>query len=264
MKSYGIWQNITEHPSSVNFQLHVHDGYEIYLFLEGDSKYVIEENTYDLEPGDIVIIRKNQLHRVYHKSNKRYNRIVINLSPEFFEGECAKYEEQFTNPERYPGNKIDAKTVRTSGIYDAIMRLKKYSEDFKYKDTLIVKCIIIELLHLMDNAKLFSESTIGNAQLRQIIEYINKNYTSDISLDEIEKKFFISKYHLCHIFPGATGLTVYQYITKKRLAYARELIKTGMSIGDSAEKSGFNNYSSFYRAYVNEYGDTPQNDKKKV
>ena len=79
----------------------------------------------------------------------------------------------------------------------------------------------------------------------------------------IEKKFFISKYHLCHIFPGATGLTVYQYITKKRLAYARELIKTGMTISASAEKAGFNNYSSFYRAYMSEYNTTPQTDKKK-
>lgn len=263
MKTYGIWPNITEHPSNVNFQLHVHDGYEIYLFLEGDSKFVIEENTYDLEPGDIIIIRKNQLHRVYHCSNKQYNRIVINLSPEFFEGECARYEEQFTNPEKYPGNKIDAKTVRTSGIYDAIMRIKKYSDNFKNKDSLIVKCIIIELLHLMDNTKLFSESAVKNTQLMQIIEYINKNYTTDISLSDIEKKFFISKYHLCHIFPGATGLTVYQYITKKRLAYARELIKTGMTISDSAEKAGFNNYSSFYRAYTSEYNATPQADKKR-
>lgn len=263
MKKYGLWQNITEHPSSVNFQLHVHDGYEVYLFLEGDSKFVIEENTYDLEPGDIIIIRKNQLHRVYHCSNKRYSRIVLNLSPDFFEDGLQKYEEQFTNPEKYPGNKIDAKTVRTSGIYDAIMRLKKYSDDFKNINTVIVKSIIIELLHLMDNTTLFSESSIGNTQLSQIIDYINKNYTSDISLSDIEKKFFISKYHLCHIFPGATGLTVYQYITKKRLAYARELIKSGMTISASAEKAGFNNYSSFYRAYMSEYNTTPQTDKKK-
>ncbi len=263
MKSYGVWQNITEHPSNDNFKLHVHDGYEIYFFLEGDSKFVIEENTYDLEPGDIIIIRKNQLHRVYHCSNKRYNRIVLNISPEFFTDGCEGYEEQFTNPHKYPGNKIDAKTVRTSGIYDAIMRLKNYSDNFTNRDTIIVKSVIIELLHLMDNAKLFSESSIGNSQLRKIIEYINQNYTSDISLSDIEKRFFISKYHLCHIFPGATGLTVYQYITKKRLAYARELIKAGMTIGDSAEKAGFNNYSSFYRAYTAEYGSTPQGDKNR-
>lgn len=258
---YGVWQNITEQPSNTNFQLHVHDGYEIYLFLEGDSRFVIEESTYDLESGDIVIIRKNQLHRVYHNSSSRYNRIVLNISSDFFKDGLEEYEEQFTNPDRFPGNRIDAKLVRTSGIYDAFMRIKKYSENFTKKYTMIVRSIVIEVLHLMNNAELFSEATVGDAQLRRIIEYINCNYTSDISLGDIEKKFFISKYHLCHIFPGATGLTVYQYITKKRLAYAKELIRTGMTIGDSAERAGFNNYSSFYRAYTNEFGVTPRGDK---
>lgn len=258
---YGIFENITDNPSNKNFQLHVHDDYEIYLFLEGDSRFVIEENSYDLESGDIIIIRKNQLHRVYHNSGKRYHRIVFNILPEFFLKECPEYHEQFANPTNHIGNKIDAKTVRACGIYDAVMRIKKYSDNFENKDSTIVKSIIIEMLHLINSTKSTSGTSVGNSQLKQVIEYINKNYTSDISLSDIEKKFFISKYHLCHIFPSATGLTVYQYITKKRLAYARELIRVGSTISDAAENAGFNNYSSFYRAYIAEYGVTPKNDK---
>ena len=258
---FDIFFNVTENPSNQKFQLHVHDAYEMFLFLEGDARFVIEENSYDLEPGDIIIVRKNQLHRVYHNSNTAYHRIVFNIMPEFFDRECPEYHEQFVNTQNNIGNKIYAKTVRASGIYDAVMRIKKYSDDFKKKDSVIVKSIFIEILHLINNTRSYSEAPTGNDQLRQIIEYINKNYTSDINLSDIEKKFFISKYHLCHIFPQATGLTVYQYITKKRLAYARELIKSGVTISGASERAGFNNYSSFYRAYVNEYSVTPKNDK---
>jgi len=258
---FDVFSNMTDNPSNQKFRLHVHDDYEIFLFLEGDASFVIEENSYDLEPGDIIIIRKNQLHRVHHKSNTRYHRIVFNIMPEFFVKECPEYHEQFLNPQNNIGNKIDAKTVRAGGIYDAVMRIKKYSDNFTIKDSVIVKSIVIEMLHLINTTTAYSEASIGNAQLRQIIEYINKNYTSSITLDDIEKKFFISKYHLCHIFPDATGLTVYQYITKKRLAYARELIRSGTTINSASEKAGFNNYSSFYRSYINEYGVTPKNDK---
>ena len=90
---YAFGDNTTENPSSEKFRLHVHDNYEIYLFLEGDCKYVVEENVYDLAPCDIIIIKKNQLHRVYHNSPTRYRRIVINIPPEFFAiNNCREYE----------------------------------------------------------------------------------------------------------------------------------------------------------------------------
>ena len=46
-------------------------------------------------------------------------------------------------------------------------------------------------------------------------------------------------------------------MTKKRLAYAKELIKSGKTASFASDASGFKNYSSFYRAYVNEYGTSP-------
>ena len=97
----------------------------------------------------------------------------------------------------------------------------------------------------------------SNNQIKEIIEYLNDNFMDDITLEMLERKFFISKYHLCHIFPEATRLTVHQYMTKKRLAYAKELIKSGKTANFASDAAGFNNYSSFYRAYVSEYNTSP-------
>lgn len=250
-------------PSNENFQLHIHDDYEIYLFLEGDTKYIVEENVYTLEAGDMMIIRKNHLHRAYHNSPAKYRRIVLNIRPEFFpENGCMEYEKEFINPPENASDKIDAKTVHSSGIYDAFMRIKKYSDDFKNTDLPIVRAIVVELLYLINNINSYSEADEANSQLREIMRYINMNFTNDISLDELEKKFFISKYHLCHIFPKATGLTVHQYIVSKRFAYAGELIKSGKNLTEAASLAGFNNYSSFYRAYIKEYGTPPRKKKK--
>ena len=252
--NYVLTEYETDTPSNEYFKLHVHDDYEIFLFLEGDSKYVIEENTYPLAPGDVIIIRKNQLHRIYHNNCVKYSRIVLNVAPEFFvENNCSEYEEKFINPNSDIGNKIDAKTVKKSGLYDAIFRLKKDSDDFRQQNSPIVRSVLVEILYIINNVKLYKESVTESKQIQEVIKYLNDNFTEKITLDELERRFFISKYHICHIFPDITGLTVHQYITKKRLVLARDLIKSGKSKSVAAEMAGFSNYSSFYRAYVNDF-----------
>lgn len=111
--NYILTEYETDDPSNEYFKLHIHDDYEIFLFLDGDSKYVIEENSYPLTPGDVIIIRKNQLHRIYYNNYTKCSRIVLNIAPEFFkENNCAEYEEKFINSNSEIGNKIDVKTVK--------------------------------------------------------------------------------------------------------------------------------------------------------
>ncbi|MBR5586571.1 MAG: helix-turn-helix transcriptional regulator [Clostridia bacterium] len=262
---YNFWTGDDKiyHPSNEHFHLHIHDDYEIFLFLEGDSKYIVEENTYTLEPGDIIIIRKNLMHRIYHNSSrKNYRRIVINVKPGFFsENGCEEYEKEFINPAGNAGHKIDAKTVRSSGLFDAIMRLKKYSDNFRDKDSAVVRAMLVEVLYIINNISSYSQADETDSRLKEIIKYINTGFTNEITLDELEKRFFISKYHLCRIFNRATGLTVHKYITDKRLTYATDLMKNGDSAVQASETAGFSNYSSFYRAYVKKYGCGPRNEK---
>ncbi len=250
MVSYSVLDDVTEHPSNNNFQLHIHSDYEIYMFLEGDTKYIVEENVYSLEPGDVIIIRKNTLHRAFHNSDTRYKRIVLNIQPEFFlEENCLEYESQFLITSAGRGNKIHADIAKKTGLYDAFMRLKKYSTDFNEGDSRVIRAVLVEILYIINKMETFSQGDIGDERLHDIISYLNRNFTKKISLDDIEKKFFISKYHLCHIFPKVTGLTVHQYITDKRLALAEDMIKDGISKYHAAELAGFNDYSTFYRVY---------------
>lgn len=256
---FSIALNKNHTKAGVPFKLHVHNNYEIFMFLQGNSSYVIEENVYDLKPYDIIVIRKNQMHRVHHNSPSVYHRIVLNVAPEFFSTYgCTEYEEQFIDPYSEIGNKIDAETVKNNGIYDAFMRMSDYTDNFKNLDSPIARAGVMEILYLINSIKSYSKSETENSQLKKVISHINKNFSQPITLDMLEKKFFISKYHLCHIFPQATGMTVHQYITKKRLTLAKDLLKSGVSVNDAAKKSGFNNYSSFYRAFTNEYGYPPK------
>lgn len=248
--------------SNRNFFLHSHDFYEILLFLQGDSSYIIEGNTYKLNPYDLIIQRKNEMHRVYHNSNAIYERAILSVEPEFFEAfNCKELEEEFLRQTNGSMNKIDAELCVSSGLYDAFLRLQKYSNNFKETYTPVVSAVITEILYLINNVKLFSKDDTSDSQLKSIISYINSNFTNEISLDELAEQFYISKYHLCRIFKEGTGITVYNYITNKRLMRVKELKNEGHSMGESAMLAGFGNYSSFYRAHQKTYGYAPSDNK---
>ena len=99
-------------------RLHSHHEYELYMFLKGDCYYVVEGRRYELTPGDMIIIRKHQMHRVFHNSSTEYSSIVLFFSPEFFsQNDCSEYEEAFLDYTK--DNKIDSHVVLSSGIQDA-------------------------------------------------------------------------------------------------------------------------------------------------
>lgn len=258
---FTVQETIEDTTSNEKFYLHDHDSYEILLFLEGDAKFVIEGNDYFLETGDVIIVRKHEMHRVYHNSNATYHRVVLMVEPNFFSNHnCMNYETQFANAQMGIANIIKAKNVRSCGLYDAFMRLKKVSVDYSLTNEPVVDAIVIEILYYINRSGIFSTPDVHDSQVEKVISYINTHYTEDISLDTLENIFFLSKHHLCRIFRKATGLTIHEYISRKRINKVKELRKIGKSISDAAMLSGFCDYSCFYRTYKKLMGCSPKED----
>ena len=115
-------------------------------------------------------------------------------------------------------------------------------------------------MYLINRISCFSSSDCSTNPIKSVILYLNNNYDTSVTLDSLQKRFFISKYYLCREFRKATGLTVHEYIRRKRLTRVRELRSQGLRINDAALEAGFNDYSSFYRAFQKEYGMPPRMD----
>lgn len=244
------------------FQLHWHNEYEVLLFLEGDANYVVEEKTYPLKPYDIILIRKHEMHRVYFNTPTRYNRAVLMVSPSFFQHHhCPDFEAQFLDTAPKVNNKIPGEIVRSSGLYDAFMRYERYSKNPDVPaDSPLLSAIVIEILYLLNRNTQFSKSKPVNKSIAPILIYLNNNFTEDLSLDTLANMFYLSKGYLCRAFHQATGLTVHEYIRRKRLALAHDLRASGMNLTEAAGAAGFHDYSSFYRSYVKEYGFSPRKE----
>lgn len=257
---YIFKDQVTENILEDNFPLHNHDHYEIYLFLEGDTRYKIEKDIYTMQPNDMIIVRKHEMHRICHNSNSRYHRMNLKLMPEFFQQfHCEEYESQFLNTQSGISHKISAKQVRAIGLYDAFLRLRKYSEAYT-QDPLspILIAVLTEVLYLIHKIPRFAPPDITDNPMQPLLQYLNQHYTETITLDMLQQQFFMSKYYLCRSFHKATGLTIHEYLCRKRLTRVRELTAEGRNITEAAHLSGFHDYSSFYRAYRKEYGTSPK------
>ncbi len=94
--------------------------------------------------------------------------------------------------------------------------------------------------------------------LKKVQAYIDRYYTEPISLEAIAQHFFISKEHLSRSFKTFTCENISDYIIRKRMEKAKELIsEQGMEIKHAAQLTGYTELAYFYRVFKKYFGFTP-------
>jgi AraC-like DNA-binding protein len=96
-----------------------------------------------------------------------------------------------------------------------------------------------------------------------VLKYLGDHLRDGLTLEDVARRFSISKNHLNNLFRQTTGATVNHYIRTKRLGLARQEILKGSNAQEAAYNAGFNDYSNFYRAYKAFYGSMPSAPGKK-
>ncbi len=94
--------------------------------------------------------------------------------------------------------------------------------------------------------------------LDEVFRYIHTHLTEDLTLDILEKEFYVSRSHLIREFKKRTGQTVHNYILRARLDLCRSYIEQGDSITEVYRKGGFGGYNHFFKAFRKVYGMTPK------
>ena len=95
-------------------------------------------------------------------------------------------------------------------------------------------------------------------KMEEVLRYILGHLEETLTVDALAARFYISRYYLMHRFKAVTGYTIHQYISQKRLLRAGELIRSGVPVMKAAEQAGFQDYSTFLRAFRGTFHMSPR------
>ena len=102
-------------------------------------------------------------------------------------------------------------------------------------------------------------------RMRQFLEYIEENLDQDISLEEMAASAGVSKTEVLRCFHKTLQTTPYSYVMEVRLSKATDLLaQTGLSVGEIASRTGFNQQSYFGRRFKEKTGMTPLEYRKRT
>lgn len=209
-------------------------------------------------------MRPLEAHYIDIDVNYPYERIVLNFREDLFKDfdNTDLLFEPFFNREAGTFNRYSRKNFKPE-VYNLLIN-NMLGENSNYR--LQVICNLLPLLNEIYKVYKLNRDTVisGDFPMRNIVRYINNHINDKITLDTICNEFYISKPQLCRNFKSATGSTVKNYINAKRLANAKRMMLNGILPTRAAELNGFNDYSSFYRAFCKEYGKTPKKECRKV
>ena len=248
-----------------DFELHCHAFYEIYYFLEGDIQYIVENHVFTPAPFSILIIPPQIQHGVKVLSNSPYRRATLHFLPDILSDNHSQillslYPLQVSNaPHKlyFEQRSGDAFSGLLRSIYDC--------KDTKGSEQQLYLSIYTEALlaRLNYHSKLIKQDQAEPPidPVSRIIFYLNANLSSDISLDLLSQTFCISKHHINKVFKKATGTTIFDYLKRKRIIAAQQLLINGASAQETCKSVGYSDYSAFYRAYQQITGHPPHEDK---
>lgn len=254
--------------SDLNFQTlpaHTHDYYEFYLFLEGDLDLEISGHARPLHPGDMVLVPPGVSHHaLMHSSDRPYRRFVLWVSQEYAARllkESPDYvflmQRAATSGRCY----YHFHEAEFSSIQSRLIRLLEEFHSNRYGRNAAVYLALNDLLLYMNRIIYEREHPVvsGSGDLiQEITLFIDEHLTEDLSLDVLADHVCLSKYYIAHYFKDNLGISIHQYITKKRLQSCSEAIAAGSDITRTFDEYGFRDYSSFYRMFRKEYGMSPR------
>ena len=244
---------------------HFHEYYEVLYIKTGSCRFFVNNELYDLNSGDFMIIPPHEVHgNKYLAQSYRYNL--------YFKSEDC---------ERPLYNRIyDVYLKKSCFIHipgtfraDAEQLLSKMltndKADDEYSKTILKNYLAIFFMNLCRYK--IEPSTYGmvgindNPEILEAARYITDNFNQEITLDKMADRAGLSPSYFSRKFRSVTGMGMKEYLSFQRLKHAaRLLISTTMSITDIALECGFSDSNYFKDAFKNMFGESPRAYRKEV
>lgn len=263
----GIRETVA-HPENLNmclyindqpedYPMHWHTDLEIIMPIENIYTVVVNQRKYELNPGDIILIPSGEIHELYApKSGRRIIMLCDNSVLNSLRG-IDSLQNGF-----YPC--ILIRSEKENPIYSILSSLiRQIMEEYKKQEPLyevLINSLFMNfLVTVCRNCINYTNPALGEQKQKQhryiekfltVCKYINDHCTEDITVNELATLAGYSRYHFARLFYDFSGISYFDYIMKRRIMYAENLLcNPNLSVVDIAMKSGFNSLATFNRNF---------------
>lgn len=243
---------------------HIQRHDEITYVVSGSAKIVSGENVFDVKAGQIHFIRSGLSHEIHVSDEGNFRYICIAFIPNMdnpsvraLYDECGGVESfviddngsvktlaeflirEFYNYDNYSNMMIDQYISQILTTMGRILSDKDYVHNIK---------------HNIKNK---------NYAMYRMIRYIDREYLRIKSIKDISSHLSYSEYYLSHLFKEKMGITIKEYLNKKKISYAAQMLHSSeLTVEQIAEHLGFPSAFSFRRIFKKHVGVTPSEYKK--
>jgi AraC-like DNA-binding protein/quercetin dioxygenase-like cupin family protein len=235
---------------------HYHDFFEIYFLESGSCHYFIDNDSYNIEAGDIVLIPKGIIHKTMYEEGEAKRRLIY-CSYNYIPPSVIPYFSSILYIYRNP--KI---TERVLKLFNAIE--EEYSSGDGFSEDILMHYMHLFFFLLARNSDIEMPKKTGSVYTTQTVAYIKEKYAENIKLPDIAKRFSVSPEHLSRIFKRDTGLGISEYLSTVRLQQSQLLLRSSpeLSISEIAERCGFYDSNYFSKRFKESYCISPLRFRK--
>ncbi len=255
-------RNITartaEFPPLFISALHWHENCEICMLLNNSATFLIDGETVNAVPGDVLVIDEFVPHQIT-MTDKKTDIIIVHMRLSCFIEQGIRLERIKPYISKKEIDEIPSLSEKINFILqtlrseDAIIKEPK-ENPFLYSTAASLYYLLMRHFSVSGHS---SPKNAERVEFYNITEYINANFKDDITVNSISSALFISKRKLSEIFRKFAGMSINSYITTLRLKNANYLLMHGSGISEAAYESGFQNLRTFNNAYKMQMGISP-------
>lgn len=239
--------DIVDHESTH----HYHHAFEIYYMKDGMCNYFIGNRSYQVLPGDLILIPEGTIHRTNY-NGIAHTRLLINCSPEYIPASVAERISSIGN------------LYRNSQVLDQVDEIfAKIENEYENADVLssdVLRCYTAELFFLLLRNENEHEHDHDESNIvSQALKHIQRNYMNEVKLSAVAKMLSVSAEHLSRVFKKETGFGFNEYLTILRLQKAEYMLRNepGRAVCEVAYACGFNDGNYFSYKFKEAYGVSP-------
>lgn len=235
----------------------IHPYHEILFYIDGNTTFLSENFKEPLSKNVLLIIPKMHYHKFDIENQNNYTRFVIN----FPDNEIPSALLQIITDIRIIKN-INANIFHLLNQMCTILQTNTSTDTptFLYSYFL---ALLTEILIDQKNAVLPSKREHQHL-ISKCLQYIDLHFNEDIRIETIAKNMNVSISTLFHCFKKEMLIPIRQYVIEKRMIYAHKLLLEGKNPTEIYLECGYNDYSSFYKAYIKTFKHPPTLDKRKI